>query len=128
MRLWCSAEVDRVVLAALTKTEDDLKSRLNSALNCVVLADVDLELCYVPIVMGIDFAEFYPPRSSYSKSESKVFHSPQLSFGSFRNGTPAERERGYIEGLLLAKPLLCSAGLDEKQTQAFEANLRRLLI
>mgnify|MGYP000047100540 CR=1 FL=1 len=128
MEYWYSAEVEQAVLSALNETEMVLTSVLISEFKSGILGDISMELSYIPIVMGPDFVEFYPARSSYSRTDNKVFHSPQLDFEIFRYGTSGERERAYIEGLLLAKPLLRQAGLDEIQTAEFESKLHRLLV
>ena len=80
----------------------------------------------MPIVMGTDFVELYPERSSFSKKENKLFHSPQLSFKIFDTGTAPEKERAYIEGILSVEPLLHSMGLDQKQITEFESKLSGL--
>lgn len=128
MEYWYSAEVEQTVLSALIETEMVLTSRLVFEFKRGSLGDNSMELSYIPIVMGPDFVEFYPARSSYSRRDNKVFHSPQLDFEVFRHGTPGERARAYIEGLVLAKPLLRQAGLDEMQTAEFESKLHRLFV
>jgi hypothetical protein len=127
MRLWCGAEAEKTVHLALTATRNRLKNALTNTLKSGSMADIDLELCYIPIVMSDDFVELYPARSSYSKIDKRVYHSPQLNFETFRDGSSKERDNAFIEGLLLAKSFLSEAGIEERQVTDFEKNLCVLL-
>ena len=127
MHIWFSAEVEQGCQSSLKATEAHVEAELRNEMESGKLAAIDLEVCYIPIVMGVDFADLYPARSSYSKTDNRVYHSPHLNCDLFRSGTREERERAYLNGLLLAKPWLEKAGLTDAQLDEFEVKVKRLL-
>lgn len=127
MKYWESAEVEKSAQAQLVKTAKSLELEIASALGGGKLADVDVEFCYIPIVMGPDFLDMYPSRSTFSLSENKIFHSPQLNFDTFINGTEVQKKDAYIKGIMSAKLSLKSAKLDDTQILDFHSRLKGLL-
>lgn len=119
MKYWDSAEVDKTVHSKLEITRKALSPHIVAALHKGALSDVDIEFCYIPIIMGPDFADLYPARSNFDRKQKKLFHSPQLRYEIFNLGTDAERRGEYLNGMLLACPMLEKIGLTAKQLSDF---------
>lgn len=128
MEYWDSAEAEKNVYANLVDVQNALRSQLTVAMRSGRLDENKTKFCYIPIVMGADFADLYPPRSKYDRKEEKVFHSPVLNYELFRKGTVAEMKSEYLGGILLAEPVLRAAGLDPEQMLDFISAIEQLKI
>ena len=90
------------------------------------LGGIGIEYCYIPIVMGPEFADLYPPRSHFNKQEGKIFHSPVLNFEIFVNGTDREMKLEYIRGMQVDDRLLKKSGLSSDQATEFNNSVEKM--
>ena len=123
MRITVSSESDAVAYRHLASLSADVEQRLNSLLSESRLADVDLQVRYVPIVMPPDLLERYPARSRAHIEKRIIDCSPQLNHSVFSDGTPALRRKEYLAGLRTAKAFMPQFNITSDEIAEFEAIL-----
>lgn len=127
MKFWDGAEVEKSVYPNYRRTLELVGGEIEEALQYRSLRDVDWEFCYIPIIMGPNFAEFYPARTKADKNEKKFYHSPKLDFAIFQVGTDAQCKAEYVRGIGSALESLESIGLVEDQLYDFGRAVSNLL-
>ena len=126
MRFWSGAEVEKSIYTRFDETRKAVDKLIKSEIDNGSLKSLDMEYCYIPIVMTDDLIDLYPPRSRIDKLERRIYNSPQLDFQIFINGTKSERVEEYIRGIRSSKKLLISAGLNRDQIKEFEYSLDKI--
>jgi len=127
MRYWESAEVEKSVQSSLYATRSLIHDDIVRVINKGGLANSDWELCYIPIVMGPEFIDLFPPRTNLDRRKRKLYHSPQLRFEIFQNGTENQKAAEYLNGIILITRELFSIGLDDEQIAEFRSGIESLL-
>ena len=120
MEFWGSAEVHGPAFDDLVRAEKCVEPYLNAAFAKSTLADVDLLLRYVPIVMPVDMHERYKERSKALKKQRIYDCAPHLNYDLFVSGTLEQQLNEYLRGVALSVPHLHKFGLTLEQVREFE--------
>ncbi|WP_395396028.1 hypothetical protein WBP07_22110 (plasmid) [Novosphingobium sp. BL-8A] len=123
MRFWASAEVYQPAFFSLDRARRCVEGHLNTALNTSVLADADIELGYIPIVMPADMRKEYPQRSRASIRKRTYTCAPQLDYDVFVTGAFEEQILEYLRGLSQVSAHLPKFGFNSEQVAAFDTIL-----
>ena len=123
MDFWAGAEVEKSVHHHLKRVREELHNGIEGALQSGLLADVQLELCYIPIVMDKDFIDLYPERATFDKRAGKVLSSPHLDFAVFKSFSLRSAQSEYLRGLSTASRILSKAGLEAKTIDEFKESV-----
>lgn len=119
MQLFFSSEVEQSALHQMHEVRILVKPLLESAVAKGPLAEFDVEIRYVPIIMSKERRERYPARSRLRGKERIYSCCPQLEIEPFVSGTKPERIAVYVEGLRECGPALRKLGATEDQVNAF---------
>jgi len=120
MEFWASAEVHGVAFDDLETTRKCVEPYLNTAFAQSSLADVDMELRYIPIVMPVDMHERYTERSRARVKQRVYACAPHLDYDLFVSGTLEQQLNEYLRGIALSAPHLHKFGLTPEQVGEFE--------
>lgn len=105
----------------------DIQNKFYAAMNQRLaessLADVDLVLGYVPILMSDECRASYPARSRYERKKKFLGCAPQLDHARYIEGDFAMRWTVYCDGLYDAVKLMRRANLSDEQIDEFESIL-----
>lgn len=126
MRFRALAEVDLPAYDALTKVRRTVEPLLNSSLSQSSLAELDILLRYVPIVMPVSAKDGYPERSAADYAKKIYDCSPQLNFEVFVSGTFGDQLQEYINGIAVAGPHLSQLGVSAEHISEFENILKEV--
>lgn len=126
MELWASSESDRFVSQALVASEKLVEPLIIAALAEEPLADLEVKIQYVPIVMDEEGRRRYPARSRVRKAQRLYNCAPQLDYLTFKKGRPEEQLAEYLRGLEECRTALPKLGATPPQVQAFMAALDRI--
>jgi hypothetical protein len=119
MEFFFSSEVDQSALHQMFETRAKMKPLLEEMIAGSSLADLDVEVRYVPIIMKVEDRAHYPARSRVRRKERVYSCAPQLDIEPFLTGTPSDRFAEYIGGLRECGPALAKLGATEEQAAEF---------
>lgn len=126
MDYWSSAEADTSIVQKFIKVSKAVDPDIASVFGRVNAKKGGM-FVYIPILMGEEFIEFYPQRSSYDSVENKVFHSPQLSYQLFKNGSDSEARSEFVKGILqISDGILFDAGIEDHAREQLREELEAL--
>lgn len=120
MKFSRGAEISKGVMDVLLNVYKCTDDVLTSEFARGPMADLDIQLNYVPIIMSEEWRHRYPARSRAYKAKKRYACCPQLDYDAFVSGTPAERVAIYLEGLRGCAPGLAKLGATPKQVAEFE--------
>ena len=83
-----------------------------------VLGRLDLELCYVPILVPKELAGGYPARSRIDRAKRVMFCSPQLDADEWLAASVGGRITAYAQGLRECAPLMRDMGATDAEVRA----------
>ena len=83
-----------------------------------VLGRLDVELCYVPILMPEELAGGYPARSGLDRTKRIIFCSPQLDADDWVTASVEGRIALYTQGLRACVPLMRRMGASDAEIRA----------
>jgi hypothetical protein len=126
MRFWASSESDRFCGPALVASEKLVEPLIIAALAEEPLADLEVKIRYVPIVMDEQGQRRYPARSRVRKAQRLYDCAPQLDYLTFKKGRSEEQLAEYLRGLEECRTALPKLGATPPQVQAFMAALDRV--
>ncbi len=92
-------EVEKRAYPAFKKIADMVENDLDPRLASSDLGEIDLEICYIPILMPPDLQAIYPSRSKYDRKLGVSFPCPQLTYDCFVSGTQPEQIQEFVNGL-----------------------------
>lgn len=121
------AEVDKVAHLALHKTSVAIEKALAAAILNSQLQELELEVCYIPIVMDESGRKKYKARSRLDRRSRIYYCCPQLAIEPFLTGTPRERFAEYLGGLRECGPALAKLGATDEQVNRFNLMLAETL-
>jgi hypothetical protein len=126
MRIRHAAEVDEAALFGLHDVDMAIEPAINDYIAHSPLKDLDVEILYVPIVMGPVRRLRYPARSRMYRGNMKYGCSPQLDDQPFvaRDFKAASRE--YLRGLEECQGHLARMGASADQVESFGKMLSAL--
>lgn len=120
MHISASAEVFRLAYPALDKVRKLVIPYLNDAFKASSLAELAVEIRYVPIVMPEGMRERYPARSKLRLKERLYDCAPQLNYEVFVSGTESMQLKEYLNGIASSAPHLARLGVSAEQIEAFQ--------
>ncbi len=120
MNLWASSRVFVDALAGETVARKSVVPMLNYAFSKSALANFDLELRYVPIVMPEELRHRHPTGSKIHKKKRLYDCAPQLDYQVFVTGNFEDQLREYVRGLAEAGDHLSIFGASKEQVEAFD--------
>lgn len=124
MNFWSSAEIFGPAFATFSQVDHLVEPFLNAQLAASVLATLEGELRYVPIVMPDDMRARYPERSKLRRSERIYVCAPQLDYEVFVDGTFEEALEEYLCGLAPAASHLAGLGASARQIEVFRTIIK----
>jgi hypothetical protein len=124
MNISASAEVFRLAYPALDRVRKLVIPHLNDAFSDSCLADLAIEIRYVPIVMPPDMRERYPARSKLRLKEHLYDCAPQLNYETFVSGSAQAQLEEYLDGIASSEPHLAGLGASDHHLSAFHDILR----
>ena len=83
-----------------------------------VLGRLDLELCYVPILVPEELVGGYPARSRVDRATGVMSCSPQLDAERWTTASVEGRIALYVQGLRACAPLMQKMGATEPEVRA----------
>lgn len=119
MRISASAEVFRLADPALDRVRKLVVPYLNEAFTASSLADLSIEIRYVPIVMPEGMRERYPARSKLRLKEHLYDCAPQLNYEVFVSGSKPMQLKEYVDGIASSAPHLARLGASSQHIKAF---------
>lgn len=119
MKLWTSSESDRFAQPAVQATRTLVKPLLAAAWSRGPLADLDVTIRHVPIVMDEEGRGRYPARSRTRKNQNLYDCAPQLDYPTFQRGRPESQIAEYLRGLEECAAALPKLGASPAQVGAF---------
>jgi hypothetical protein len=128
MEFFFSSEVEQSALHQMHEVRSLVKPILETAVAKGPLAEFDVEIRYVPIIMSKERRDRYPARSRLRKKERIYSCCPQLEIESFLSGTKSERVTVYVEGLRECGPALVKLGATEEQMNEFDRVLNNVIV
>jgi hypothetical protein len=126
MKILVSSESDALAYESLARLSVDVEQRLNEVLSDSSLAEVDLQIRYVPIVMPPELQARYPARSKALVKSKVLDCSPQLNYSIFADGTSELQFKEYLRGIRTAKEYMPAFAMTAEQIGEFEAILTSL--
>lgn len=120
MHISASAEVFRLADPALDKVRKLIVPYLNEAFNASSLAELSIEIRYVPIVMPEGMRERYPARSKLRLKEHIYDCAPQLNYEVFVSGSESMQLKEYLDGIASSAPHLARLGASIQHIEAFQ--------
>ncbi len=122
MEFWASTECFRPAAQAVTHCRRLLEEHLNKALAGSSLAPLKGKFRYVPIIMPLEMAANYPPRSKLRKKEGDGVYdcAPQLDYETFIKGSFEQQMEEYTRGILLEASQITGLGASLDQVKEFE--------
>jgi hypothetical protein len=127
MQLFFSSEVEQSALHQMHEVRILVKPLLESAVAKGPLAEFDVEIRYVPIIMSKERRDRYPARSRLRRKERIYSCCPQLEIEPFLSGTKPERIAVYVEGLRECGPALAKLGATNEQVMEFDRILDQII-
>jgi hypothetical protein len=124
MHISASAEVFRLAYPALDKGRKLVIPHLNDAFKASSLAEFEVEIRYVPIVMPEGMRERYPARSKLRLKERLYDCAPHLNYEVFVSGTESMQLKEYLSGIASSAPHLARLGVSAEQIEAFRKILK----
>ena len=125
MKFGWSAEVTLEVQKALNTIAPIAASYLDTALSAPPLDAVDIEICYVPVLMNKHHIGNYPARSRRSIKERTIYCAPQLDHDRWIAGDQTDKMDVWMTGLNDAIVYLERFGVSGDQLEAFKACIAR---
>lgn len=119
MHIWASAEVFRLADPALDKVKKLVVPYLNDAFAASSLAELAIEIRYIPIVMPEGMRERYPARSKLRLKEHLYDCAPQLNYEVFVSGSEPMQLKEYLDGIASSAPHLARLGASSQHIEAF---------
>ena len=89
------------------------------------LADLPIEIRYVPIVLPIEYHARYKERSRVRLKQQIYDCAPILDYQTFVSGDTADQTREYIRGLETSAAYLPRLGANEEQVAEFREALAK---
>lgn len=126
MHISASAEVFRLAYPALDKVRKLVVPYLNNAFAASSLAELVIELRYVPIVMPPGMRERYPARSKLRLKERLYDCSPQLDYETFVTGSERSQLEEYLDGIASSAPHLMRLGASDQHLTIFHEILQTM--
>ena len=83
-----------------------------------VLGRLDLELCYVPILMPEELVDAYPARSRIDRAKRIISCSPRLDADKWATASVEGRIALYAQGLRECAPLVQKVGATDAEIRA----------
>ena len=123
MEFWASSESEKKASEDLERARNCVEPYLNSAIAVSSLAELNLELRYVPIAMPENLRGKYPARSKMRKKECVYLCAPQLDYDLFVEGNLEDQLREYLRGVSESSTYLAEFGATPEQIEEFEAIL-----
>jgi hypothetical protein len=120
MEFWASAEVHQPATFGLERARHCVEPYLNSAFAKSSLAEFDMELRYIPIVMPTDMHDRYTERSK-ARIKQRIYDcAPHLDYELFVSGTLEQQLNEYLRGIAQSASHLHKFGLTPEQVGEFE--------
>ena len=123
MRFQTLGEAGYVQITEYIRICRELETRILSRVDDSSLAEKDIELCYIPILMPDEDLHRYPARSKYSRKENVLYCCPQLDYNRYQNGNAADRRAVMFDGLFESDKLMRRANFTEEEIEEFLAIL-----
>lgn len=120
MHIWASAEVFRLADPALAKVSKLVVPYLNDAFTASSLAELAIEIRYIPIVMPEGMRERYPARSKLRLKERLYDCAPQLNYEVFVSGSEQMQLKEYLDGIASSAPHLARLGASSQHIETFQ--------
>lgn len=124
MLISASAEVFQLAYPALDRARRLTIPYLNSAFKLSNLADLAIEIRYVPIVMPEGMRERYPARSRLRLKDHVFESAPQLNYEVFVSGSSSMQIEEYLSGIAAAARQLVRLGANGQHIEVFQEILR----
>lgn len=120
MEFWASSESCNLADSSLEMARRCVELYLNAAFAKSSLANVDMMLRYVPIVMPVDMHQRYSERSR-ARIKQRIYDcAPHLDYELFVSGRFEQQLSEYLRGIVLSAPHLHKFGLTSAQVREFE--------
>lgn len=119
MEFWASAEVSQVAFESIANCADCVEPFLNKEFGRSKLAELDLKIRYVPIVMPDKMHAEYKERSRAYLKKNIYDCSPHLDFRTFTSAGFPEQLTEYLRGIRLCCPHLKRFGANLDQISDF---------
>jgi hypothetical protein len=123
MKYWSSSEATQLATDKLSEVWGAVDTGLAEAIAQSSLADFDVKIRYIPIIMDEQFRARYPARSRVERKNRVYNCCPQLDHHSIVTSAPAERALIYLEGLRECGAGLAKLGATPAQVAEFDAIL-----
>jgi hypothetical protein len=123
MQYWSSTESTQLAAEKLSEVWGIPDNALTEALAQSSLADFDVKIRYIPIIMDERFRARYPARSRVERKNRIYNCCPQLDHDAFIAAAPAERALIYLDGLRECGAGLAKLGATPAQVAEFDAIL-----
>ena len=120
MEFWASSESYQPADAGLERARHCVEPYLNVAFSQSSLADIHVQLRYIPIVMPSDMHDRYTERSKVRIKQRIYDCAPQLDYELFVSGAFEQQLNEYLRGIALSAPHLHKLGLTPEQVGEFE--------
>ncbi len=126
MQYWSSSESTQLAAEKLSEVRGIPDNALTEALAQSSLADFDVKIRYIPIIMDERFRARYPARSRVERKNRIYNCCPQLDHDAFVAAAPAERALIYLDGLRECGAGLAKLGATPAQVAEFDAILNEV--
>lgn len=125
MHIWASAEVFQLAYPALDRLRKLVVPYLNAAFAVSNLADLAIEIRYVPIVMPDGMRERYPARSRLHLKKHLYDCAPQLNYEVFVSGSEQMQLKEYLDGIASSASYLARLGASSQHIVSFHEILTK---
>lgn len=127
MNFWASSETYQHAEADLERARRCVEPYLNEALKISSIADLELTIRYVPIVMPKEMHDRYKERSK-ARIKQKIYDcAPHLDYDVFVSRDFDSQIAEYLRGISLSVPHLGKFGLKAEQIEVFSSILAEAL-
>lgn len=124
MIFWASVEAEGDAYEPYVEVSRPAEEWFNERFADSPLADIELELRYIPIVMGKILREWKYKARSRAEIKKRVYNCcPQLDYVTFLSGSLEARAEEYVRGLRETTAQLRKFGATKEQAAAFDAIL-----